>query len=347
MSSNRRGVATASIEHRFERLKVIDTGVWDRGKNNGPGKGAMNGGIYLVRRKKDGKICVQKNIPPEPYLLREISILRKLHHPNICEYVDAFDSKEPPAAGLFMEYCDLGTIDGVIDKYHKQQASRNIPDTWRAIPEAFIWKTLFQLADALQYLHHGISFSSGSLTPAEGWRTILHRDVKPSNIFIKSSPNKPLSEYYPKLVLGDFGLAIQRTMEVKKEWEDVNFFVGTLPFQPPQSPEHSARGDVWSLGAVIQCMCRLEQDTLHPQPHGVDFNTWIRNVRSRLPKAIPSCYSEQLHDVLGCALEIQKEDRPFASALFTMARKAFKRTGVEFVEFVEFPKWVFEGKGLE
>ncbi|KAI9705099.1 MAG: hypothetical protein M1836_006882 [Candelina mexicana] len=336
MSTPRLEVAQASISHRFQRLKTIDTGVWKHGNDNGPGKGALNAGIYLVRRKKDGKVCVEKKIPPKPDLIKEIYYLRRLYHPNICSYVDAFITKHPPAASLYMEYCDLGTMDGVIAKYEQHAVER------ARIPEAFIWKTFYQLADALQYIHHGIDSSSASpTTPIKDWEPILHRDIKPSNIFIQSTPHAA-PETYPRIVLGDFGIAVARRIEDREQWEnEKGYFIGTLAFMSPQAPEHTARSDVWSLGGVVQCLCRVEQDMWHLKPHGVEEKVWARNPRSRLPKRIPLCYSEELVDVLGCALEVRKEDRPFASAVVGFVRKGFKNSGAEFEKF---PEWVFEGK---
>ncbi|KAI9709813.1 MAG: hypothetical protein M1812_007605 [Candelaria pacifica] len=338
MSSQRLEVARANISHRFEKLKTIDSGVWESGQDDGPGKGALNAGVYLVRRKKDGKVCVEKRIPPRKELIREIHYLRRLHHPNICEYVDAFISKQPPTASLYMEYCDLGTMDGVIDQYRKHAREQR-----KRIPEAFIWKTFFQIADALQYIHQGIDSTTDPSTPIKDWIPILHHDIKPSNIFIKSTPNPPPSTY-PRLVLGDFGIAVSRRPQDMRDWENKEgHMIGTLSFMPPQAPENDLRSDVWSLGASIQCMCRLEQHMQHRNPHGVPEDVWMTNPRSRLPKEIPIRYSTVLVEVLGRALSIRKGDRPFASGVVELVKKGYRKAGAEFEKL---PEWVFGGKGV-
>jgi len=51
------------------------------------------------------------------------------------------------------------------------------------VAEEVIWKVLYQLIVALKYLHN---------------KKVLHRDLKPGNLFIDSNKN---------IKLGDFGLS--------------------------------------------------------------------------------------------------------------------------------------------
>lgn len=76
-------------------------------------------------------------------------------------------------------------------------------------------------------------------------RQILHQDLKPANIFVRSL--NPLD-----IVLGDFGLA--RNQEVS---EQISSTDGTLAYQSPEyalAGRHSAGGDWWALGMILHIL---------------------------------------------------------------------------------------------
>ena len=102
-------IPNINLEGYFSQLKVIDGG---RERI-----GALNLGIYLVRRKTDGRTCVQKKIDgQEKYLRREVHLLHHLNHPNVVGFVTAFITPPPRQVSLYMEFYDLGSLDGVINR---------------------------------------------------------------------------------------------------------------------------------------------------------------------------------------------------------------------------------------
>jgi len=56
------------------------------------------------------------------------------------------------------------------------------------IKESLLWKIIAQIADALAYCHN----------PSEKRPRILHRDLKPGNVFLDENAN---------VKIGDFGLS--------------------------------------------------------------------------------------------------------------------------------------------
>lgn len=338
MPSGRRAVAHRDLEAlgRFRRLKTLDDG------NSGHSgvSGNMNDGVFLVERIKDGLICVQKRLPTrnEP-IYPEIRILQRLVHPSICKYIDASISDDDPPplrASLYMEYCDLGSLELLLQKYRKRNRWHH---TRSYIPEAFIWKVFLELCSALQYLHHGIEAEEPSppKDPPE-WRRVLHRDIKPANVFLKSG----LDLEYPTVVLGDFGVATKYGL---KGWNDTSTVVGTPVWQPPEIPEHTARGDVWALGAVVQALCRLDHGPVRSPPLGVNEEIWWISPEARRPRSAGVHYSVQLNRALKSALTMEKTERPFAHELYaTLEKRLARARRNEGVVDEPFPYWAFERK---
>ncbi|KAI9783620.1 MAG: hypothetical protein M1816_001211 [Peltula sp. TS41687] len=334
------------IRGDFERIKTLDEGA------GGAGPGALNGGVYVVKRKADGVRCVEKRIPTsevhvDSILTRELVTLRSLEHPNITQYVDAFISLQstPPAAALYMEYCDLGSLEDMVEKYRQQRRQQqhagnnnNNNHSSRSglpIPESFIWHAFHCLLKALAYMHSGIADVNSFCLPVPGWQTVLHRDIKPANVFVKTADR---GGRYPSIVLGDFGIA---TRQGDVEWGEMQV-CGTFAWQPPELPEHDlqGKGDVWAVGAVVQSMCRLDEGPVGNPPPGVSVDAWERDPRARRPKTAGSTYSAQLNEALALALKRKKFERPTAATLLLELKDLFRESKTTFASL---PGWVFGG----
>lgn len=315
-----------NLRDEFEVIKTLDAG-------DGHGPGALNGGIHVVRRKADGLVCVEKRIaPPEIVtgtLLSELIVLRGTDHRNITRYIDAFIclNSQPPAASLYMEYCQLGSIDDLIHRYRQKSHQHRY-----FIPEPFIWHTFHSLLKALTYLKCGAP-DAKNLIPQENWVPSIHRDIKPANIFIRHAD---MGGMYPAVVLGDFGLAISKGHH---EWGKKSA-CGTFWWQPPEIPEHDiqGRGDVWAVGAVIHAMCRLDNGPMDEPPPHVNSRQWEMNPRARKSRGAGSHYSPALNQALSMALTLNKRERPDAVAMTLELRDLFPQAPKEFKEL---PDWAF------
>jgi serine/threonine protein kinase len=146
------------------------------------------GQVYLIqsRRRTNGaqdNLLVLKGVPcysrtEANESLQEAKVLRDLKHDHIVQYIDVFPhdlNSNMLAVCTVMEYCDRG------DLAEHMKTLRVNQHPYVSEPVVRIW--MEQLLKALEYLH-----SSG----------ILHRDIKPHNVFMTSQGD---------LKLGDFGLA--------------------------------------------------------------------------------------------------------------------------------------------
>ena len=149
-------------------------------------------------------------------IAREIQAMAEIEHPNLLRVLD----KDPNHSWFVAEYHRQGTLDKHIDRY-----TGDLFSTLRAIRP---------LVEGVARLH-----STG----------LVHRDIKPHNIFIANDG---------RLVLGDFGLAYS-----KDDWHTrlTGTFenVGSWDWMPPWAThvrveEVNPTFDVFSLGKVIWAM---------------------------------------------------------------------------------------------
>jgi NIMA (never in mitosis gene a)-related kinase len=127
-----------------------------------------------------------------------------------------------------MEYCENGDMAQLIKK------CKNEKDI---VAEDVIWKIFMQIILALKECHNHKTLGK-----------ILHRDIKPGNVFFDSNNN---------VKLGDFGLS--RILSAESQYAQTN--VGTPYYMSPeQINEHSydEKTDIWSTGCVLYEMVALK-----------------------------------------------------------------------------------------
>ncbi|KAJ8121521.1 hypothetical protein O1611_g10083 [Lasiodiplodia mahajangana] len=196
----RNPISNSPLHRVYKRVGVIDGG--------NVNIGGMNNGIFVVQDKTTKRLYVEKvfreTTSTDEWLAKtEIMMMRRLMHNCIIHYIDAYIREDPFQASVYMEYCDRGTLADLIQEY-KTKKKAHSPDR---IPESFIWHAFLGLADALAYLQTGQSYISMPLEKNDrgDWKEVLHCDIKPSNIFLRSrdtpGSNKP---FYT--LLSDFGL---------------------------------------------------------------------------------------------------------------------------------------------
>jgi len=185
--------------------------------------------IYLAERESTGVKIVLKVLQQLPDVadgigafdrfLQEYEMIADIDHPNIVDIYDLGVSDDH--AHIAMEYIDAGDL--------KRRISAGITE-----PDAI--KYLKQIAGALAKIHEV---------------GILHRDLKPGNIMIRSDDS---------VALIDFGLA--KRMRLRLDLTDEGEIFGTPYYMSPEQGHGNGvdlRSDIYSLGVIFYEMLTGEK----------------------------------------------------------------------------------------
>lgn len=179
--------------------------------------GAGNGGVVMkVKHNPTELIMARKLIHLEikpairNQIIRELKVLHECNSPYIVGFYGAFYSDGE--ISICMEYMDGGSLDLILKK-----AGR--------IPEPILGKLTSSVLKGLIYLREKHS--------------IMHRDVKPSNILVNSRG---------EIKICDFGVSGQLIDSM------ANSFVGTRSYMSPerlQGTHYTVQSDIWSVGLSL------------------------------------------------------------------------------------------------
>lgn len=262
----------------------------------------------LVKSRTDSELRVIKTVGcpnfvhGKPIEARILHDLLSKRHENIIQLHSYEFMEDIQLVQYHFEYCSGGDLHDLIVRYDEHNAR---------FPEPFIWKVFFQLLSALEYLHRGFEQRTN--------HGIVHRDVKPENVFVRRSQ---YSLEYPDVVLADFGSA------------SLDFAThepaGTFFWQPPEIPRKAPKGDVYAAGSIIHYMIHLTTPML-PLPRGVahterNEDLWELRADSRQPiMTVPEMYSADLINLMLFALEKEESKRMNSRWLLRAVEDAMDR----------------------
>jgi len=197
------------------------------------GQGAY-GVVYRGQKTSSGETVAIKKIPfldntPEGgvpcNVIREISLLRELDHPNVVRLLDVIQASPGGEAGLFLVFefvaHDLKTF------MDQMQTSDDVNERI-GLPPQMVRSFMRQILAGVGYCHT---------------YRILHRDLKPHNLLISADGRK--------VKLADFGLARLSGLPNGP----YTYEVVTLWYRAPElllgANRYSAAVDVWSIGCIF------------------------------------------------------------------------------------------------
>jgi serine/threonine protein kinase len=246
-----------------------------------------NGVVYKAEDTRLGRFVALKFLPPEGQrdvhaqarFQREARAASALNHHNICTVYDI--GEQDGQTFIAMELLEGRTLELKIGS--------------RPLPLETLLDYAMQIAAALEIAHKN---------------EIVHRDVKPSNIFVTSQG---------EVKLADFGLAkramrdskpIGETPTITAAITERGAIVGTVAYMSPeqaQDKDIDARSDIFSFGIVL-----YEMATGKRAFPGESSITVIGAILHKEPKPIRELnpqVPEELQRIVVKTLEKDREDR--------------------------------------
>ncbi|EJD03221.1 kinase-like protein [Fomitiporia mediterranea MF3/22] len=261
--------------------------------------------VRKVRRKSDGEVLARKELgfaklseSDRKKIMVEANVLKDLRHENIVRYIDQFVDNDTGILYILMEYCEGGDLSSIINQREQDRFEESLS-------EDIIWSYLLQLLLALDHCHNPGSRILGDGSIDGNLQQILHRDLKPGNVFIGKGGI---------LKLGDFGLS--------KALDQTSFtdtFVGTPFYMSPelfQKVSYDTKADIWSLGCLMYELCALKP-LFHSARTYDDLKTLIHT--GSIPP-LPECYSQALDNVIKSMLNVNPKMRPSTQQLLQHER---------------------------
>ncbi|EFC40529.1 Serine/Threonine kinase [Naegleria gruberi] len=176
-----------------------------------------------------GKNSIQK---PTQDAENEANLVKQLDHQNVVKIYDTFqvDTEHSSMFCIVMELYK-GDVMSIISESIKSATT---------IPLPIIWKIISQTTQALNYVHS---------------QQVMHRDIKPQNIFIR---RRDIDSNLIEVVLGDFGIAKENAHTTK------NTYAGSLCYISPELLLNQPYGfatDMYSLGVTLYQLLTLDTST--------------------------------------------------------------------------------------
>ncbi|QIW98205.1 hypothetical protein AMS68_003723 [Peltaster fructicola] len=243
----------------------------------------------------------------------EVAAMEKLVQAGSTTYCarirNSLMSADTRVVRIVMDYCHHGELGRFISMYQD--------GPHETIPEPVIWAVTHALATACHAMASGCE-TQGQYR--EDWVEIVHRDIKPGNIFLTRNTTN-LFQGFPLPVLGDFGLAIFTHQDDSLN-PDAYLGPGTPGWRPPEMMWWQNGDDLrhWTVGRLqeatnIWAVGRLLIEMMNPF-HGNDEYMYQQGLTDyNAPNVARNSYSAQLNKLVGDCLKVTPLERLSATEL--------------------------------
>ena len=300
------------------------------------GSGGM-GIVYKAQDLKLGRHVALKFLPDElaanhealERFRREASTASSLNHPNICTIYEVEEHQGQPF--IVMELLEGETLRECLAS---AVSSRRLREPVLEIE--FFLGIAIQIADGLQAAHT---------------KGVIHRDIKPTNIFITATHLVKILDFgLAKLIVATdqndietIGKAsVHESSHLQARLSNIGAIIGTAGYMSPEQArgeEVDARSDLFSFGTIL-----YEMGTGQPAFHGTNATELCHAVRTRTPIAMheldptfPSALEEVVNTALHknrrlryqSATDLRRDLTQFQQSLGTRVTPPFKSPRTE------------------
>ena len=227
------------------------------------------GTVFKAKNKKDNKIYALKKIhlknlseAEKNNVKNESKNLSAIDHENIVKYYDDF--YEGDSFYIIMEFCEGLDLTKFIEKHKTSH---------KLIDKKIVLKIIKDICFGLIEIQK---------------RKLIHRDLKPDNIFLNKENTAKI---------GDFGISKQ--LDTMRQFAKTA--IGTIVYMAPEflKGNYNYKVDNWSLGCIIHELCTLKLCF-----NGANFISVANAINKAKPERInKSFYGEFLQNIIDSLLQ--------------------------------------------
>lgn len=294
------------IEHHVNLTK-INVGWNGEYKKKGKEKKGGFGSVIELQNKKTGKRFALKTLQKKDlwsikWFKRELLIGQQLEHPNLIKVYEGEFNEQDKTYRYLMEYCEGGDLQSYLKPYSDKKKGIKIEDAVTI---------MYQILDALDYLHNAEVICFDGDGNAKKVHGLVHRDIKPGNIFFKKAND------ISSVAIGDYGTL--KSVELTGESDGTNNGIGMKQdgYKPIKLIErkggyrYAKSGvDVFSAAAIFYFMLTGSEIRRKKDKEGKSSIIPVREKNKNIPK--------KLAEVIDYVLE---EDNIIEEELLTTARE--------------------------
>ena len=271
----------------FEILQIIAEGSYG---SIAKVKSKLNSEIYALKKIKIGNLDEKEKFDKK----KELIFFEKLNHPNIFKYLGHFE--ENGCDYYISKFFDKDNLF----KFLEDKAILNIK-----IEEYILWQIFLQCLEGLKYLHN---------------QGVIHRDIKPGNIFIDGQNNIQIGNFDCAAVMEENQAKyftddpqMQKALILNQDEK-----IGTENYIAPEienSQHFDQKSDVYSLGVSFYALCYYNLPFLN----GKNMNELMAD----------TLYSYELKKNIRMMIQKDQNTRPKADEIYAQFKNDFiKKYGI-------------------